>query len=175
MKNGFARIITAALLCLATVGMFTSHASAQARPSSKSNVLSIDVLELALRGPLALQYEWKSTPVNSWAVRGYFWPARDGFSAFGVGGAYRFYIADSRALTGLSVAPAADIFFFSNSFSDRTATIFDIGGDLAYKWIFDQFSIEPMFGIRIGIGASETVSYATGFLPVLSANIGYAW
>jgi hypothetical protein len=175
MKIGIVKFITAAMLLVGALGISTTNASAQARPSSKGSVLSLDVLELALQGPLSIQYEWRTTSVNSWALRGYFWPARENFSAFGLGGAYRFFVADSRALTGLSVAPAADIFFFSNSFSDRSATVFDIGGDLAYKWIFDAFSVEPMFGIRIGIGGSQTVSYATGFLPVLSVNLGYAW
>jgi hypothetical protein len=175
MKIGIAKFISTLLLCVVVLGISRSTASAQARPSSKGSVISLDVLELALRGPLAIQYEWKTTPVNSWALRGYFWPARDYYSAFGVGAAYRFYVADSRALTGLSVAPAGDVYFFSSSELDKSATIFLVGGDLAYKWIFDAFAVEPMFGIRIGFGGSESVSYATGFLPVLSVNLGYAW
>lgn len=175
MKIGIAKLTAIILLVAAALGSTTNTASAQARPSSKGSVISLDVLELALQGPLSIQYEWKTSPVNSWALRGYFWPTRGDYSAFGVGGAYRFYIADSRALTGLSVAPAADVFFFNSSLLSKTATIFEIGGDLAYKWIFDQFSVEPMFGIRIGFGGAESVTYATGFLPVLAVNLGYAW
>jgi hypothetical protein len=175
MKIGIAKFIAAALICVGALGISSTSASAQARPSSKGSVISLDVLGLAYGHPLTIQYEWRTGPTNSWALRGYFWPTRDNFSAFGVGGAYRIYVADSRALTGLSIAPAADVFFFSNSYADRTAMVIDIGGDLAYKWIFDQFSVEPMFGLRIGIGGSETASFATGFQPVLSANLGYAW
>jgi hypothetical protein len=175
MKIGFAKYLTIVLLGVGALGLSTSKVSAQARPSSKGSVISLNLLALALQGPLDVQYEWRTAPTNSWALRGYFWPSRDQFSAFGLGGAYRFYIADSRALTGLSVAPAADIYFFSSSVLDKTATVFELGGDLAYKWIFDSFAVEPLFGIRIGFGGSETATYATGFVPFLAVNLGYAW
>jgi hypothetical protein len=158
--------------------LFTSgSAYAQARPSPAENVISLDPLELALLGPLNVQYEWKSGPVNSWALRGHFW-GRTGWTGFGLGGAYRFYIADSRALTGLSVAPAADIFFFSNSELGYSATDLLIGGDLGYKWIFTQFSVEPIVTFRIGIGLGSSISnftYATGAVVGIGIYLGYAW
>ncbi len=177
-----------ALSLVAVFGLFVQlapkSAHAQARPSSKQNVISIDLLGLAVRQPLNIQYEFKTSPVNSWALRAHYWPGRvsvDNWSSFGIGAAYRIFIADSRALTGLSVAPAADLYFFSSTANGdavggHTSTIAWIGGDIAYKWIFDQFAVEPMLGLRIGYTPSVNApGYATGFVSILAVNVGYAW
>ena len=158
-----------------------NRARAQARPSPATQVASVDILPLAYDYPLTLQYEFKSDPVSSWMFRLHYWPSPNpNWSGYGLGAAYRFYIADSRALTGLSVAPAADIFFFHESLpgitgTQHTAICFDIGGDIAYKWIFDQFAIEPLLGIRIGFGPSLSPSNATTTEPVIGLSVGYAW
>src|SRR5205809_7358627 len=97
----------------------SNSARSQARPSPKTQVFSVDPVGLILDDPLILQYEYKTGPVNSWAFRALWWPYGVDISydwtAFGVGAAYRFYVADSRALTGLSIAPAAELFFFHGS------------------------------------------------------------
>ena len=174
MKIGIAKLASALVIVAVLFGI-VGNSRGQARVSSKNNVISLDPIGLAYSGYALFQYEFKTGPTNSWALRAILWPARDAYStAFGLGAAYRIYIADSRALTGLSVAPAADVVFFrAVDAGVAGATIFDIGGDLAYKWIFDQFSVEPMFGLRIGFGSQ--VTYATGFQPVLALNLGYAW
>lgn len=139
-------------------------AHSQARPSSKTQVFSVDPVGLILDDPLILQYEYKTGPVNSWAFRALWWPYGTDISydwtAYGVGAAYRFYVADSRALTGLSIAPAAELLFFHGSFaggasSSKSGIAVWIGGDVGYKWIFDDFSVEPMLGLRIGLGPSS--------------------
>jgi hypothetical protein len=165
----------AGLLCSA------NRASAQARPSPATQVVSVDFLPLAYDGPLTFQYELKADPVSSWMFRLHYWPSPDpsgDWSGFGVGASYRFYIADSRALTGLSVEPAADLFFFNQTLfgsSQRTAICFDIGGDIEYKWIFDQFAVEPMLGLRIGFGPNIAPARAIGTEPVIGLSGGYAW
>jgi hypothetical protein len=175
------------LLLIAVFGNLSpQRALAQARPSSKANVISIDPLGLAVREPLNIQFEIKAGPVYSWAFRAHYWPGRVGggaltgnWTAFGLGAVYRIFIADSRALTGLSVAPAADLLLFSQTIQGgqgATATVAWIGGDIAYKWIFDQFSIEPLLGLRIGYTPSVNApGYATGPIAVLSVYGGYAW
>jgi hypothetical protein len=149
---------------IAAIFTLSESARSQARPSPKTQVFSIDPVGLILDDPLILQYEYKTGPVNSWAFRALWWPVGvDGnydWSAFGVGGAYRFYIADSRALTGLNIAPAAEMLFFHGSFangvgSTKSGIAVWIGGDMGYKWIFDDFSVEPMIGMRIGLGPSS--------------------
>jgi|GEM_PF-2551493 len=159
----------------------TARVHAQARPSPHTNVLSVDVLPLAYDYPLTLQYEFKSDPVSSWVFRLHFWPSPDpsgDWSGYGIGAAYRIYIADSRALTGLSVAPAADVFFFHETLfgtSQRTAIGADIGGDLAYKWIFDQFAVEPLLGLRIGLEPNVAPGRGSGLEGLIGLFAGYAW
>lgn len=177
-KTGMPRafLLTLSFMLLGTLFGIAPRARAQARPSPAQNDIAGDPLDLLLGGSLNVQYEFKTSPVNSWALRGHFW-SRGDFSGFGLGAAYRFYIADSRALTGLSVAPAADLFFFSNDLGYASTTDILIGGDLAYKWIFDQFSVEPILTLRIGIeaGNAPTLSYATGLVAGLGVYLGYAW
>lgn len=176
MKMRILKNFCVVLLIALTIGSASSKASAQARPSAKTSDLSIGLLSLVIPPDFVLlQYEWRNGPVNSIALRAGFIPAYLGFSGFLVGGAYRFFIADSRALTGLSVAPAADIFFTSNSGLGRNYTSFDFGGDIAYKWIFDQFSVEPIVEVRIGLGGSEGISTLSGFRPGIDVLLGYAF
>jgi len=163
------------LYCFVTAGI-TSASYSQARPSAKSSDLAIGLLQL-VQAPntVMLQYEWRVAPVNSVALRAGFSTGYFGYTGFTVGGAYRFFVADSRALTGLSVAPAAEIFFLSNSALARSYTSFDIGGDAAYKWIFDAFSVEPAVFVRIGIAGGEGLSAYSGVRAGLEVFLGYAF
>ncbi len=154
------------------------RARAQDRPSPALYDVAIDPLDLlAQQGPLNLQYEWETSPVNSWVVRAHYWSVTP-WGGFGAGAAYRFYIADSRALNGLSVAPAADIFFLNDGNLGHAATDVWLGGDLGYKWIFNQFSVEPLIGLRIGFAAGSPASNlgaSTGGVAQISVYLGYAW
>jgi hypothetical protein len=183
MKVGIAKVLVLTLVAGLTAFASANTAYGQARPSSKTQVVSVDPLGLAYNFPVTIQYEMKASPVNSWAFRAHYWPSRVAgidWSAFGAGAAYRVFIADSRALTGLSVAPAADILFFRGTTIAKenvSGIVGWIGGDIAYKWIFDQFSLEPLLGLRIGFGGNSTygIPYATGMVPILSVMGGYAW
>jgi hypothetical protein len=168
----------AALVLFVTIS--ASQVYGQARPSPMENVISIDPLPLAYDGSLVLQYEYKNGPVESWLFRLHYWPdpsTLSGWSGFGAGAAYRFYVADSRALTGLSVAPAADIFFFRQPTLNYSSICADIGGDIAYKYIFDDFAIEPLLGLRIGFALSGVTSptRATGLEGLIGFAVGYAF
>lgn len=180
MKFGFAKCL--AWIALITVTFTAGKTYAQARPSPATSAISVDFVPLIYTFPLTFQYEMKSDPVSSWILRLHYWPGLTGqYTGYGVGAAYRFYVADSRALTGLAVAPAADLFFFrqaqltGGTGSSRSAIGFDIGGDLSYKWIFDQFLVEPIFGLRFGIGGSNTPTTFTTIQPLIGVNLGYAW
>lgn len=180
----FRFLLPSAVLAIFAVSFVSSPGYSQARPSPATQVVSIDFVPLLVNYPIALQYEMKADPTDSWLFRLYFWPSPDpdpNWSAFGVGGAYKIYIADSRALTGLSVAPVFNLFFSHQSgltggVGTRSAVSIDIGGDLAYKWIFDQFAVEPIFGLRIGFTpASIAPARATGLEPLIGCSLGYAW
>ena len=82
---------------------------------------------------------------------------------------------DSRALTGLSAAPAADIWFFRQPQLGYSEIAFDIGGDVEYKWIFDDVAIEPLFGFRIGFGPANTPANETGAHVLIGFSGGYAF
>jgi uncharacterized membrane protein len=179
MKFGSAKIL--ALIALLAISFSASNTYAQARPSPATQVVSVDFIPLVLVFPVTFQYEYKMDPVTSLALRLHFWPGiAANYTGFGFGGAYRIYIADSRALTGLAVAPAADLFFFQQSqqtggSGKRTAIGLDLGGDLSYKWIFDQFAVEPIFGLRFGFGGQYAPPVFTTIQPLIGCSVGYAW
>jgi hypothetical protein len=180
MKFGFSKCL--AWIALVVITFTVGKTYAQARPSPATSVVSVDFVPLIYTFPITFQYEMKSDPVSSLVLRLHYWPGLTGqYTGYGVGGAYRFYVADSRALTGLAVAPAADLFFFrqaqlaGGTGSSRSAIGFDIGGDLSYKWIFDQFAVEPIFGLRFGIGGSNIPTSFTTIQPLIGVNLGYAW
>ena len=164
------------LLCALCLSLSASKSLAQARPSPYTNDIAAGLLEFFQgAGFFYVQYEWKSAQVNSWVIRAFLPKQASGYSGFGVGGAYKFFIADSRALTGLSVAPAAEIFFLSNSGLGRSATPISIGGDIAYKWIFGQFSVEPIASIRIWILSGTGPTAYSGFQPGIDVLLGVAF
>ena len=166
-------VIAACLLLTASV----SSTFAQARASVKTQVISVDGLGYFLNGHLiSAQYEWRTSTTNSIHIRGIFsnYGGTNEYSGFGVGGAYRFYIIDSRALTGLSVAPVAHVFFLSSSKKGATTQVISVGGEVAYKWLFDQFSVEPGVGLQIGF-LGDQVPQMTGTRPYAQIYLGYAW
>jgi hypothetical protein len=183
MKFGIAmgtivpKIVALSVALVLLIAISANRVFGQARPSPMENVVSVDPLPLAYSYPLILQYEYKAGPVYSWCFRFNYWPNPNTYtgSGFGIGAGYRVYIADSRALTGLSVAPAADIYFFRQAQLGYSEIAFEIGGDAAYKWIFDDFAIEPLFGFRIGFGPVNTPANATGAHVLIGFAGGYAF
>jgi hypothetical protein len=176
MKMRSMKSFVSVLLCALCLSVSASKSLAQARPSPYTNDISVGLISLLEPlGYVSLQYEWKAAITNSWVVRAYLPKADEGYSGFGVGGAYKFFIADSRALTGLSVAPAAEIFFLSNSGTSRSATPILIGGDVAYKWIFGQFSVEPIAYVRIGILSGTGPAAYSGVGAGIDVLLGFAF
>ncbi len=177
MKSGV--ITFFALTAMFVLSFSASKSYAQARPSPATQVVSVDFVPLVYTFPVTFQYEFKTDPVTSWMLRLHYWPGLTAdYTGFGFGAAYRLYIADSRALTGLAIAPAADIFFFRQpqqlgGTGSRSGIGFDLGGDLSYKWIFDQFAVEQILWLRFGIGSD--VGAFTTIQPIIGAGLGYAW
>lgn len=175
MKLRISSILAALLIAVSVFG-FTSNANAQARPSSKGNIISVEPLGLLGIGNfkhIHLQYEWRASNDNSWAVRGFLVPTSGNTSAFGFGGSYRFYIADSRALTGFNISPSADIFLIT--WGSQNYTSFSVGGDAAYKWIFDSFGVEPYFRLRQYFTGDESDASFSGMEFNVGVYLGYAW
>jgi len=165
---------TVAFACIALSVAFSSNTYGQARTSTKTQVVSVEALGLFQNGNiLTVQYEWKTAPTNSIHIRGRF--STDGlYTGFGVGGGYHFYIADSRALTGLSVTPVAEIWFYNSTDLNSSTMKLGIGGEVAYKWIFDQFSVEPGVGLNIGF-LGDDVPYYNKARVYAQCHLGYAF
>jgi hypothetical protein len=154
------------------------------RASSRNNDIAIDFVDFLVNNTFAGQLELKLNPTSSLLLRAQYvlksttTSSTNGkTTAFGLGAAYRFYILDSRALAGFSIAPAADLFFFKNLI--RNNVLVSIGADAGYKVFFDQFTIEPTLGLRFGITPGgqlpEGESSFTGIYPVVNIYLGWAW
>jgi hypothetical protein len=172
-KQLFSSLALVAFLALSVC--FSSTAFAQARTSTKTQVISLEALGLFQKGNIiTVQYEWKTAPTNSIHIRGRFSDYSNTYTGFGLGGGYHFYIADSRALTGLNVAPVAEVWFYNSSELNSSSTVFGVGGEIAYKWIFDQFSVEPGVGVMIGFGGDD-ITYYTQTRVYAQCHLGYAF
>jgi hypothetical protein len=176
MKTRFSFIFTMLLV----VGLFcVPKAGYSQRASSNNNNISGDFVGFLMpENTFTIQYEWKANSVQSWAVRAQYVVPGHNTTAFGVGGEMRFYFLDSRALAGFSVGPVADVFFFKNNDLGKSKVLFAVGGDIAHKWFFDHFTVEPSFGLRYGISSGEvftSIAKYTTIYPVGSIYLGYAW
>ncbi len=157
MKAFFA----ACLIALALTSVPGQQAQAQARDHS----ISADPLGLAF-GMLNATYEQRV----------------GGTTAFGFGGSYRWYfnLNDGKSpLEGLSAGPAVTIGFwdyggykiFNESYG---GTSIAIGGELAYKWIFNQFVVEPI--LRVNFNVTDVSGLGSTYRGYgLGVNLGYAW
>ncbi len=98
-----------------------------------------------------------------------------GVSGFGVGGEYRFYFSDE-ALRGWHAGPTAGFFSLEGSglFSDTTATIFTIGGEVGHQWIIgEHFLVDTFLGIGFVSGGGDLS--VDGTVIGLGVSFGYAW
>jgi len=181
MKTG--RFASFSFILLFSVLLVMPRSGYSQRASSRNNGIAVDFVDFLVFNTFSGQYEVKLTPTSSLLLRAEYviksatTSGTGSTTAFGFGGAYRFYIIDSRALSGFNVAPAADVFFFKNLI--RNNILFSIGGDGAYKFFFDQFTVEPTIGVRFGITPGgqlpEGESSFTGIYPVVAVYLGYAW
>ncbi len=177
--------LTVLLAVLIISGIFSAPKIGYAqRTTSKNNDIAVDFVDFLVNNTFTAQYEFKSTSTSSFLIKALYVTKNTGtatgtLSAFGVGGAWRFYILDSRALAGFSVDGALDFFFFKNTTLSRNNIAFAIGPDAAYKFFFDQFTVEPTLGVRVGIIPENNPppgeNTFSGLYPVASIYLGWAW
>lgn len=144
-----------------------------------SQSISANPIGLAF-GVLNATYEQKLDPVNTFTINGYYWAITD-WNAFGIGGSYRWYLKiiddNKHIIEGLSVGPLVAIGFWSwkgsSLYKDYGGVSFAIGGELAYKWIFDGFVVEPMINLTFNVNKIEGLSTYNPFSAGI--NLGYAW
>lgn len=144
---------------------------------SYNSAISANPIALAY-GMFNATYESRMTAVNSFTISGYYWSFSN-WTAFGFGGSYRWYlklVQDKKTpLEGLSAGPAIAIGFWKWNYAGYNysgGTSIAIGGEAAYKWVFDGFVVEPILQIMFNVANIEGLDYRPFGAGV---NIGYAW
>ncbi len=170
------------LILLVSGTIFFARTGYAQRATAKNNDISVDFIDYLVNNTFHLQYEWKLTSTSSFLVRLAYVTKSENpgpTTALGAGAAWRLYIIDSRALQGFSVAPAVDLFFFKNTPLGKSNILFSVGADGGYKFFFDQITLEPTLGVRIGFAPGNNLppgeSNFTGLYVVPSIYLGYAW
>ncbi|NPV12000.1 MAG: DUF3575 domain-containing protein [Ignavibacteria bacterium] len=133
-------------------------------------------------GVMNVQYEFKYKNENSIALRANFVGYDIGSfsnSAFGLGGSYRWY-SKTRPVVGLWYGPSADLLFWSAKEKNRAMpstyrnSFLGIGGDIGYKWNFNQFGLEIFGGLRYYFGEIAGLSFG-GVSIIGGVSLGYLW
>jgi hypothetical protein len=176
MKTRFFSVVVSLVVVMAA--FFVPKNGYSQRSSSFNNDIGLDFVDQFIQNVITIQYEFKSTSTSSFAVRGHFVTNVGGTTGFGAGATWRFYVADSRALAGWNVGPAADIYSFKNNDLGKTNILIGIGADAAYKWFFGNFTVEPFVGARIGFTGSDVIAGVnnfSGFHPLAGIYLGWSW
>jgi hypothetical protein len=168
--------VATVVLCFVLVA--NTNSFAQARASAKTQVISIDPVGLFLPGhEVRAQYEWKASPISSWFIRGIYGSVSVGgldYQGLGIAGGHKFFIIDSRALTGWAVAPVVGAYFWTTDNASSEQFI-SLGGEGSYKaFIGEDFSVEPFVGVAIGF-LGDQISYLTTARVYGGIYLGYAW
>ncbi len=94
---------------------------------------------------------------------------------------YRWYLRDvfpvrTTGIEGFNIGPygAVGMYVWDNPYTDRTESdfYFEIGGTVAYKWVFSGFQVEPLLKLSIPLVKE---SYAKNFYWGFGVSLGYAW
>lgn len=141
-----------------------------------------DPLDLINTSRFNIRYEQMLTKKNSFTAELVYDYNYNNVHGFVVGAAYRWYFRNlfpdvkTSGIEGLIVAPYARLGIYrhklnTNNYDNDLGL--EIGGEVAYKWVFGGFAVEPI--IRLGIGATGPEYYNKGFHPWPGVSIGYAW
>ena len=174
MKKTFLFLVVVGLLLVG------SHKPAQAYVNS----LSTDVITLLNNKILNVRYETMLTRTNSivfdLAIDNK-WKDETGFQLAGM---YRWYIRDAfpvktSGLEGFNLGAQVVLggyiwdHYVSPTLTEKQTDLFlQVGGEAAYKWVFDGFQVEPR--INLGIPLVKE-SYYSNFYWTVGVNLGYAW
>jgi len=176
------KIIMMLLLGIIAITGMPNYALAQR--ASYNEAITIEPLNFLMNGIINAKYEQKLSPTNSFTVGGllvYKNPSGGTWLGIGVNGSYRWYIdlfkTRQKTIQGFSVGPRASILYLTfdneqNASALKNGTIFRIGGEAMYKWIWDSFVLEA--GIVLDFPVLNGSDFEPGAFG-LNASIGYAW
>lgn len=146
-----------------------------------SRAISVDPIDFLVSKVFNATYEHQLSEKNSFTVFASYYSYSEWWSAYGIGGSYRWYLTgvlndDKTPIEGLSVGPMAKISFWSwdgpSYFSWDGGTYIVIGAEAAYKFNFGNWFVEPI--IRLGFAVSDLDGL--GYDPFGGGvNVGYAW
>lgn len=165
------------LFSIAAVMMLSLASNLDAKNYKQS--ISIDPLDFLVSKVLNVTYEHQLSKENSFTVFFSYYSYSEYWTAYGIGGSYRWYLTDllkdkKIPIEGLSVGPMVRASFWSNDYGyDLDNSVYlVIGGEAAYKWTFNDFVVEPI--LRLGFGVTD-VAYLGYSGWGAGVNVGYAW
>ena len=176
--------LKALLVVLITVCFLLSvtDAEAQKRGGKRyQQAITINPVTL-IWDQVIITYEHQTGKFNTFTVQGLLWAPGGGWTGYGIGGSYRWYLMNlfndkKIPIQGFSVGPVLGIIQYNwdgeGIFSDYGGTSIGIGGEAAYKFVFSDFVVEPKFQIFLNV-SSVTGNPAWNSFTI-GCNVGYAW
>jgi hypothetical protein len=169
-----------------SIAFLSTPAKAQYNNNISANPFAL------LYGVFNITYEHKIDNLNSFTVflQSYNTKYVEYWTGYGIGGSYRWYISPfkdkKRNLEGFSFGPVAVMSFWKSDYpqykivgnknvfyENHSGSDLSIGGEAAYKWVWDGFSLEP--SINLMLDALTVDGRDNGNPLFLNLKIGYAW
>ncbi len=157
-----------------------TDASAQ-KTIGAENAISANPLGLVI-GIFNATFEHKLSQENSFTINALYYSIGDWWTAFGVGGSYRWYLfpQDKKPFEGFGFGPFVSVEYWKSDYSalydylgyDDGGAMVSIGAEAAYKWNFGGFVVEPVVRYALPLMSFSGLSYQS---YGLGCNLGYAW
>jgi hypothetical protein len=162
------------LLALAALLIFSATNLSAQKADKYTQAITANPIGLIF-GYFNASYEFQVAPENTLTINGLYW-GYSGWSAFGIGGSYRWYIVKEdkkKIIEGFGFGPTASLGFWNyenDGYSGGTSL--SIGGVASYKWVFGGFVVEPLLVLSFNLMTIEGLAYNSFGL---GCNLGYAW
>lgn len=162
-------IVLAAIILIA----FPSESHSQRVMKNYNEAITANPLALAF-GIFNVNYEMQVSRENSLTIGATYY-GYQGWTGVGLQGIYKWYLFQDadKAIKGFGFGPSASIGYIGYrdaTYANRMTLA--IGAEATYKWIFDDFVLEPVFGINYNVLVEAGMDWRPFYLGV---NVGYAW
>ncbi|MDX9789703.1 MAG: hypothetical protein WC313_08800 [Candidatus Kapaibacterium sp.] len=149
------------------------EAQAQRVIKNYNEAITANPLVLAF-GLLNVNYERQVSAENSMVI-GLTYLGYQGWTGINITGMYKWYLLQDqeKAIKGFGFGPTLQVGYIGyrdDSYSSRAVVA--IGGEASYKWIIDDFVLEPVFGLNYNVTVDSGMDWRPFYLGV---NVGYAW
>lgn len=171
MKHTFKIFTLLFLIVIFTFSLFGDAYAQKAKAGRYEYSIAVDPIDLLNRDALNVTFEFQTDKINSVTFFGTFYNLNTNVinNAFALGASYRWYpnfIPDGKkCIEGFAIGPFLNGIFYDGG------SVFGLGPEFAYKWVFGGFVIEPTMRIYILMGKERTAFHSWG----IGVNIGYAW